>query len=606
MAKLIEFIKTFGGTPQEDGSWLAGHRGAFLTVLNAIVFTLALLAIGSLVAEYGFYLPQEWGRYTSTITVVVLYGFIAQAFLKLLIVKDRPAHIRTRRGELAVFVLILLYLLFPTPVASLLLSFNPLLTPEAITKIYLVVTQVLILVALVPSTLRYSKHIMAFNIQPSMLILLSFLFLIAAGTGLLLLPRATVSQSFSFVDALFTSTSAVCVTGLIVVDTATHFTPFGQAILMGLIQVGGLGIMTLTTFFAYVVGSGGQLKEYSTMQSLLGEEGIGMIRRTIIQIALVTFAFEAVGAYTLFQMVDGMEYASSAKPMFFAVFHSISAFCNAGFTLTTENLAVPALGHNVGIAVVVMVLITVGGLGFPVLKNIGSLFLPRSRDVLRRRLTIHSKLVLTTSTLLVVGGTVAFYVLEVDATLQQLSQPQKILAALFHSVSARTAGFNTLDIGALAVPTLFIVTLLMWIGASPGSTGGGVKTTAFSLALLNIYAIASGRNKVEVFRHEVADIAVVKAFSTVILSFFVINGALFLLLITEDAPMQSLLFEIVSALSTVGLSTGITPQLSSAGKMIIILCMFIGRVGLLAVLIAVTRQRYGHHYDYTQENVLIT
>jgi Trk-type K+ transport system membrane component len=375
---------------------------------------------------------------------------------------------------------------------------------------------------------------------------------------------------------------------------------------MALIQVGGLGIMTLTTFFAYVVGSGARLKEYSTMQSLLGEEGVGMIRRTIIQIAVVTFAFEAAGTLFLHSMLDGVDTSSAAGPTFFAVFHSISAFCNAGFTLTTQNLAVPALGTSIGVNIVVAVLIVLGGIGFPVLKNVGSLFIPKKDNAIQRRLSVHTKLVLLTTFVLLVGGAAAFYLLESDSTLQNLSEPRKILASFFHSVSARTAGFNTLDIGALATPTIFVLTLLMWIGASPGSTGGGIKTTTFSLALLNIYAIASGRNRVEVFKREVADIAVVKAFSTVVISFFIINGALFLLLMTEDLPLQSLLFEVVSALSTVGLSTGITPMLSSAGKLTIILCMFVGRVGLLAMLVAITRQRDGHHYDYTQENVLVT
>ncbi|HEX9828977.1 MAG TPA: potassium transporter TrkG [Bacteroidota bacterium] len=605
MAKLLQQIFLFRGGnrgPSQQEGW----RFALIALLDAFKLLLALLAVGSLVAEHGFYLSAEWLQYASAATLVVLYGFAALTFLKLLLVKDRAAHIRARWGELSVFVIILLYLFFPGPLESVLLSFDPLLTPEAITTIYLATTQVFVLIALVPSTLRASKRIMARNIQPSMLILLSFLLLIFAGTGLLSLPRATVSQSFSFIDALFTATSAVCVTGLIVVDTATYFTPFGQAILMALMQIGGLGIMTLTTFFAYVVGSGARLKEYSTMQSLLGEESVGQIRRTIIQIALVTFAFEAAGAVALHRLLDGVETSSGASPAFFAVFHSISAFCNAGFTLTTHNLAIPALGYNVGVNAVIAALVIVGGIGFPVLKNLGALLRPKASDALQRRLTVHSKLVLLTSFVLIAGGAAAFYLLEADSTLLQFSEPRKIFVSIFHSVTARTAGFNSVDIGALAAPTLFIMTLLMWIGASPGSTGGGIKTTTFALSLLNIYAIASGRNRVEIFKHKVADIAVVKAFSTVVISFFIINGALFLLLLTESLPLQSLLFEVVSALSTVGLSTGITPQLTSAGKMTIILCMFVGRVGLLAVLVAITKQRDGHHYDYTQENVLIT
>jgi trk system potassium uptake protein TrkH len=447
---------------------------------------------------------------------------------------------------------------------------------------------------------------MAMNIQPPMLILLSFLSLVLIGTGLLLLPRATVGGSMNVIDALFMSTSAVCVTGLLVVDTATYFTPFGHGILLALIQIGGLGIMTLTTFFAYVVGSGSNLKEYATMQSLLGEESIGKIRSVIVQIALVTVAVELVGAFLLYQSVEASEFATDGKRAFFAVFHAVSSYCNAGFTLTTENLSASFLRFNVGVSVTVMVLVTLGGLGFPVLVNLGRLLRPKSQDGSRSRLTLHSKVVLLTSLALLLTGAAGFYFLERDDAIANLSTGEQALAALLHSVSARTAGFNTVDIGALTAPTLFLITLLMWIGASPGSTGGGIKTTTFTLSLLNIYAIASGRNKVELFRKQVADISVIKAFSTIILSFFMINGALYALIVTESHPFQALLFEVVSALSTVGLSTGITPSLSTSGKGIIILCMFVGRVGLLAVVVALTRRRSGEHYDFTQEQVLVT
>jgi Trk-type K+ transport system membrane component len=342
------------------------------------------------------------------------------------------------------------------------------------------------------------------------------------------------------------------------------------------------------------------------MQSLLGEEGVGKIRATVVRIALVTFFFEAVGALLLYTSVGAGEFATDGKRIFFAVFHSISSFCNAGFTLTTENLAASFLQFNVGLNMTVMGLVVLGGLGFPVLSNLGTFLSIRPPHEPRPRLTLHSKVVLLTTGALLLIGAVGFFILEDDNLLAQLSLEQRVLASVFHSVSARTAGFNTVDIGALSVPTLFLLTLLMWIGASPGSTGGGIKTTSFTLSLLNIYSIASGRNKVELFRKQAADISIVKAFSTIVISFFVINGALYALLLTEQYSFQVLLFEVVSAVGTVGFSTGITADLTVGGKSIIILCMFVGRVGLLAMLVAMTRRRDSEHYDYTQEQVLVT
>ncbi|HAL57053.1 MAG TPA: ATPase [Bacteroidetes bacterium] len=585
---------------------VARYRKMLWKVINLWVLLLSALAIGSLVAEYGFYLSAELEGYSHLVNIVVLYGFVLQGILKLALAEERITHLRTRWFEHLLLLMVFLYLLLPGQVEAILLAINPLLQPNALTRIYLSTTQLFLVIAFVPAALRYSKRIMSSNIQPSLLILLSFVALIALGTLALLLPRATISQSFSFVDALFTATSAVCVTGLIVVDTATYFTALGHWVLMFLMQIGGLGIMTLTTFFAFIMGGGARMKEYSTMQSLLGEENLGKIKRTIVQIALVTFAFEAAGAVALYYFAEGINFPGEGSRVFFAAFHSISAYCNAGFTLTTENLAHSVLRFNAGVLSVVMVLIVLGGIGFPVMANMGAYLLPRRNAMGLRRLSVHTKLVVVTTLLLIVVGTAGILLLEEQLALRNLTMEQKVMAALFHSVSARTAGFNTIDIGGLAVPSLFLLVILMWIGASPGSTGGGVKTTTLALAVLNIYSIASGRNRVEIFHKRVSEIAITKAFSTVLLSFFFVNAALFGLLLTESASLEQLLFEVVSALSTVGLSTGITTQLSTEGKFIITLCMLMGRVGYLAVIMALTRRRYEGSYDYTEENVLVT
>lgn len=606
MAKSFIRLRSLDRGNREDASFLSRHRKVLLRAINVSLLVLALLAVTSLVADYGFYLSLELKELGRAVNIIVLYGFVAQGVLKLVIAQNRIAYARSRWVELAILFVILLHLFFPGQIAAFLLTINPLLAPEAIARIYIILTQFFVVLALIPPALRASKRLMTLNIQPSMLIFLSFLFLIVCGTLLLLLPKATVSGSFRFVDALFTATSAVCVTGLIVVDTATHFTPLGHTILMLLIQIGGFGIMTLTTFFAFVIGGGSRLKEYSTMQVLIGEENLGKIRQTILWIALVTFAFEAVGSFLLFEALQGEMFASDGKRLFFSVFHSISAFCNAGFTLTSENLANPFLRLNSGVLGTVMVLIILGGLGFPVLSNLGSFVIPRRRTSPQRRVSVHSKLVLLMSLILILVGALGIFFLENSSSMNRLPFEQRILASLFHSVSARTAGFNTLNVGAFAVPTLFLIAVLMWVGASPGSTGGGVKTTTVALALLNIHAIASGKNKIEVFRKRISEVSIVRAFSTVLLSFFFLAIALFCLLLSEKAPFERLLFEVVSAVGTVGYSTGITPYLSTVGKIVIVVSMFVGRVGLLAVAIALTRRRVEGRYEYTEENVLVT
>lgn len=605
---MLKSVKRFLGPRGADGNgfFTQGRRERWRFWANVGVSFLGLVAITSVVAEYGFYLDPEWEVYTQSAGVVVLYGFALLTLVKLLVAERRMAHIRSRGVEIGLLSIILLYLLLPRMVEGLLLSLNPLLTPDALTRLYLVLTQFFVVVAFTPTLLRYSKKLMLGNIQPSMLILLSFAFLIGVGTILLLLPRATVGNPLSLLDALFTATSAVCVTGLIVVDTATYFTPIGRTILMILMQAGGLGIMTLTTFFAFMMGGGTRLKEYSTMQSLLGEESLGKIKQTILQIALVTFAIEGIGAFALYQFSEGMTFASQKERVLFSVFHAISGYCNAGFALTSKNLADVALRFNSGIVTTIMALVVIGGLGYPVLLNLGTLLRIRSGTFTQRRLSIHSKLVLFTTAFLLVIGSLGFFLLEQDNTLGGLSAGRQFMASVFHSVSARTAGFNTVDIGALTPPTLFFMMVLMWIGASPGSTGGGIKTTTITLALLNILAIASGRNTVEVFKRRVSDISIVKAFSTVLLSFCFITAAFFCLLLTERAPFEAILFEVVSAASTVGLSTGLTPQLSETGKFIIILCMFVGRVGFLATIVALVRHKFEGRYDYTQENVFVT
>ncbi len=574
--------------------------------VSYILLPLALVAGCSLIAEYGFYLTAEQERIARLSNVWVIYGFLIQLAIRFLLVPNRIEYLTSRWLEFAVAAIMGLHLLLPQQVAFLLRTVVFIDRPEDVTRIYLLITQGLLFLAFVPAALRASQKLLTVTVQPSMLILLAFIFLIVTGTLFLHLPRATVTGTISTVDALFTATSAVCVTGLIVVDTATYFTHFGQMIILILIQIGGLGIMTLTTFFAYALGGGARLKEYTTLQSILGEENLGEIRKTVLRIAIFTFLVEALGVIALQSFQNTGLPADSQNGIFFSVFHSVSAFCNAGFTLTTDNLVHPALRMNTNYLSVIMALVFVGGIGFPVVSNIWQLLTKKRSNQSLRRLTIHSKIVLLTTAFLLIIGTGMIVVFSGSAPGDNSTFSSKVFDSLFLSVSARTAGFNTFDISTLSSACLFFILFLMWVGASPGSTGGGIKTTTLTLSLLAIKSLVSGSKHVEVFRKRISDIAVTRAFSTIILSVFYLGLALLLLLLVESLPMDQLLFELVSALGTVGLSLGITSHLSVAGKIIIIITMLVGRVGLLSTVLALQRKKSSMNYDYTEENILIT
>lgn len=591
------------------GAWIDAHRQSILRAINAFLVVLAIVAVASLIARIGFFLSPEEEKWAYAIEQAMLYLFAVQAFLKLALAPNKMRHLKERWLELVIFTVILLYLVFPFAVERALTSLNPQLTPENITSLYLVITQFLVLIAILPATLRYSGRVMTANVQPATVLLASFLLLIAVGTGFLLLPKATADEPVALVDALFMATSAVCVTGLSTVNITTTFSHLGHWILLTLIQVGGLGIMTLTTFFAAAAGTSARLKEYIALRELLGEESLGKIRTILFQIGFYTLVVEAIGAALIYYALELDAQTLPSSPAFFAAFHAISAFCNAGFALLSDNLAAPMCKDNFGFLYIVMALVVIGGLGFPALSSLSGFVRASLRREPNARLSVHAKLVFLSSAILIALGAAGFYALESSRTMQTLATDEKAIASLFHSIVARTAGFNTLDIGVLSTPTLFLLIALMWIGASPSSTGGGIKTTTAALALMNIWAIASGKNKIELFRRRIPDRVITRAFSTALLSLLYIAVALFLLLITEQEKnfkFEALLFEVVSAVSTVGLSTGITAELSDAGKLVITASMLIGRVGFLTVVIALIRPQSSSAYDYAEETVLVS
>lgn len=608
MSKLFKQLKNKHDNSTPALSGVAELAQAFLVLSRYLLALMAILAGITIVAEYGFYLPKNLSLFGNSLRTFIIDAYFILWLIRILIIEKRIRYLKTHKGESLVMLFLGLYIIFPEIILDVALLINPGLTPVAVANIYLVVTQVFILLTLLFNWVLVGSKLTTYKIHPPALLIISFVFLILLGTGLLLLPKATVSSGISFIDALFTSTSAVCVTGLIVVDTGSYFTFTGQLVILFLIQLGGLGIMTLTTFIAYLFGNSSELKEYATLKEMLDEENIGKIKQTVILIVVITFLIEAVGAVLLYHSLDGTPYASVKDRIYFAVFHSISAFCNAGFSLESQGLAVSYLSANTIFLSTVMLLIITGGIGFPVISNLGSFLVPKKRRVgaKLRRLTLHSKIVLSTTAILLVSAGIFFYILEYNNVITPMDQFSVLLHSAFQSVTLRTAGFNSIDFSALTAPTYFIMIFYMWVGASPASTGGGIKTTTFTVALLNLISLGRGRHAVELGGREISRNSIIKAFATIILSVFFIGSAVFAMLITDPAiPLLPLFFEVVSAFSTVGLSTGITSSLSDAGRIVIILLMFIGRVGLLTLLFTFLRQKGRGNYRYSVENILI-
>jgi potassium uptake TrkH family protein len=455
------------------------------------------------------------------------------------------------------------------------------------------------------------------NTNPALLFVFSFLFIIAFGTVLLMLPNATYN-GIGFTDAFFTSTSAVCVTGLIVFDTATYFTPLGQIFIIILIQIGGLGIMTFTSFFGYFFKGGASFGNEFLLKEILNEDKLGDIYKTLLKIITLTFSIEAIGAIIIYNSVDHTLFTGDFSAMGFAVFHSISAFCNAGFSTLSEGLYQPGFRNNYTLHYIIALLIITGGLGFPIVFNYYRLLRHYVTNFYRllvsqtayiskpKIINVNTRLAMIMTIFLLAAGFLFFMFSEYNHSLKGLSISGKVAGAFFGSVTTRTAGFNTVDMSFLAPGTIFFYLFLMWVGASPASTGGGIKTTTFSVAILNFISHAKGKDRIEIFGRELANESVRRAFAVIFLSFLVIGTAILLLTITDGQfDLTKIIFEVVSAFSTVGLSLGITAQFSVAGKWILIITMFLGRVGTLTLLVGIFRKMRNFQYHYPVENIMI-
>lgn len=436
------------------------------------------------------------------------------------------------------------------------------------------------------------------HLTPAQILAMGFAAVILTGALLLMLPVSSAEHKVTpFIDALFTATSATCVTGLVVVDTGTYYSFFGQAVVIALIQIGGLGIMTMASLFALALGRRIRFRERLLMQEAIGQQNVAGIVRLTKRILLFTFAIEGTGALIL--TLRWLRDLPPAKAVWYGAFHAISAFCNAGFDLWTTSLARFVADPTVNL--VVSSLIILGGLGFYVLADLWDVAHHRGHP------NLHTRVVVRTTAILLAVGTVLLLVFEASnpATMGPLSWTGKLLASWFQSVTTRTAGYFTVSIGGLTRQSLFLMVVLMFIGASPGSTGGGIKTTTFTTLILAVWATIRGKSDVEVFQRRLARDVIDKALVISMLSLVLLVSGVLILSATQPFDFLSLLFEATSAFATVGLSTGITPGLSAIGKVVDILLMYAGRVGPLTLAMAITIRKNDGNIHLPEDRVVI-
>lgn len=576
----------------------------YLHKFYRIVFGVSLMGLVAIVLDFGFTQTDSFQQFldvfyffvlgVAVLSIISRYIQRPQLFLKKVFVFDLVY---------SAFLLWIfyLYIFVGSPFETDLLLENPMWLRVAVLLIFVRES----------SELKIDLKRTVFN--PAQLFILSFIAIIFIGSFLLKLPNATYS-GITYIDALFTSTSAVCVTGLVVVDTGSHFTLLGQIILMILIQVGGLGILTFTSFFSYFFKGGTSYESQLALSEMTSAKKLAEVFMTLKRIILITFSLEIFAGVLIFSSLNSIDFATQSEQIFFSMFHSVSAFCNAGFSTLSNSLYDTSFRYNYYLQLVIIFTFVLGGLGFPIIVNVLKyfkykvirLFSNKKSKYLPWVLSINSRIALITTFALSLFTFAIFYILEYNNTLAEHNGIGKLITALFGATTPRTAGFNTIDTASLTFPVIMLIIFMMWIGASSQSTGGGIKTNTFAIAILNILSLAKGKTRIEVFGREIAFVSVRRAFAIITLSLFIIGFAIMLLYVFE--PQMNILdiaFECFSAYSTVGLSLGITSDLSAASKFVLIVVMFVGRISILSLLFAVFKKARSSNYRYPTEEIVI-
>lgn len=588
---------------------LYGHKEHLLYILRILSFVVSVLSLAAIIYYHGFPQTSETRKFIQGFIYFSLIFYVIKFTLKWLYDFHPLNFLKQNWFETSLVSIIIVLGLFTLIYGKdNVYEFFVRLGVKDIPQLLIIFFQAYIFFFIGTELVKASSYIDRLHIGPAGLMVTAFLIIIGGGTILLMLPEMTVSGNISFWDALFTSTSATCVTGLAVLDTATYFTFKGQAVIMILIQLGGINILAFASFFATFYGNGAGLRQQSLLKDLFSVSGLSDTRSILKEIVIYSFVIETIGTILLYLSWLPTQYDRNVAGLgWAAIFHSVSAFNNAGFSIFPGGLMYDSIRYNLISHWIIMALIVLGGLGFSVLQDVFSI-----RAIMQRqkqkwvRKKVQTRIVLSVTFWLIFVGALLFLLIEHKHTLADLSWPEKITMAFFQSVTTRTAGFNTVDIGSLALPTLVLFMFLMYVGASPGGTGGGIKTTTFLVLFKSAVATIRGKKHIESFRHTISFESVDKAYSVALFSMMLIFLATFLMTLAEPYfSLVSLLFEVISAFGTVGLSMGITPYLSDYSKMIITVTMFIGRIGTLTLAIAFLKKAAFSDYTYPKADIMI-
>ena len=609
------FMKIYHKFLLYQNKWIHPYVRMTVGVMTSITYLASILLIVGVVYEHGFTISEVEAHQLQRLYHGVWIVFLVDVTLRILLeYKD------TRRtfSKLTWILTILLYLtlipvIFHRPEEEgAILQFWEFLHGKAY---HLVLLLVFSFFSLSNGLVR----LLGRRTNPSLILAASFLIIIMIGTGLLMLPRCTMN-GISWVDSLFISTSAVCVTGLTSVDVASTFTPTAFVVIILLIQIGGLGVMTLTSFFAMFFMGNTSLYNQLVVRDMVSSNSLNSLLSTLVYILAFTLVIEGIGMLAIWGDIHGTMGMDLQEELAFSAFHAISAFCNAGFSTLPGNLGNPLVmtGHN-PFFIYISLLIILGGIGFPILVNFKDIILYHLRRLWHFLRTWHwdgkrfyhlynlnTKIVLIVTFLLLVLGTVGIAVFEWNASFAGMSVADKWTQAFFNATCPRTAGFTSVDLAGLGVQTLLIYLFLMWVGGGSQSTAGGIKVNAFAVVVLNLVAVLRGTERVEVFGRELSHDSIRRSNATVVMSFGVLLLFIFIISILEPGTsLLAITFECVSALSTVGSSLNLTPRLGDDSKLLVALLMFVGRVGLITLMLGIIKQKKHTKYQYPSGQIII-
>ncbi len=586
--------------------------------VDVVSILLSVVVIGAVIIDYGFTLDNKEMGYISKIYSAAYYFYMSLFTLRLI---AKGFVIRHQRRFMTILIGVLLYLsLLPMFVNVETASHWLTLVSQFLENKYYI-----IFLLAVFALLELSRGIVNFirkSTNPALLFATSFIAIIFIGTILLLVPRSTMADiRLPVVDALFISTSAVCVTGLTSVDISSTFTVEGQIIIMMLIQIGGLGVMTITSFFAmFFMGNVGFYNQFTLREMVGGSEKVASLFSTLLYIIGFTLMIELCGAALIYWSIHGTLGLTVKEELFFSLFHAVSSFCNAGFSTLAGNLGNPVIfGVSNSIYIIISFLVILGGIGFPILVNIrnvamyhlrklwNNLFNKNQHKVHYKHLaTTNTRIVLIASAILLIGGTMFFAVLEWNGTFAGMSIGQKLTQAFFHSVMPRTVGFSSVDLTHMGFLSIICYIFLMWIGGGSQSTAGGIKVNVLAVAWASFIAAVRGTHRVVLFNREITDDSIRQAAAVIFGSILSIFFFFVVLVIMEpDIRPLYLLFEVVSAISTVGSSLNTTQLLCDGSKLLLSLAMFTGRIGLIYLLTSIIRSDGDKKYRLPKDNIII-